>query len=118
MLPRIRADQNRIDQVLGNLVRNALTHLPPGGLIRLEASTYPGGVLFSVSDNGPGISPEELPYIFERFYRADRSRARATGGAGLGLSIARSLVETHGGRIRAASEPGEGTTISFMIPAY
>jgi signal transduction histidine kinase len=118
MLPRIRADQNRIDQVLGNLVRNALTHLPPGGLIRLEASTYPGGVLFSVSDNGPGISPEELPYIFERFYRADRSRARVTGGAGLGLSIARSLVEAHGGRIRAESEPGEGTTISFVIPAY
>lgn len=117
-LPRIKADQNRIDQVLGNLVRNALTHLPPGGLIRLEASTYPGGVLFSVRDNGPGISPEELPYIFERFYRADRSRARATGGAGLGLSIARSLVEAHGGRIRVESELGKGTTISFAIPAY
>ncbi|MBU1671834.1 MAG: HAMP domain-containing protein [Actinobacteria bacterium] len=117
-LPRVRADQHRLDQVLGNLVRNALTHLPPGGTVRLEATTCPGGVLFSVSDNGSGIPPEELPYIFERFYRADRSRARATGGAGLGLSIARSLVEAQGGHIRADSEPGRGTTISFTIPTY
>lgn len=117
-LPQVEADQLRLAQVLGNLVKNSLLHTPDGGEITVRAASSEGEVVFSVADTGSGINEEELPMIFERFYRTDRSRARATGGAGLGLSIARSLVEAHGGRIRAESERGKGTTISFTVPAF
>ena len=117
-LPQVKADQFRLAQVLGNLVKNSLLHTPDGGRITVSATQSEGEVVFSVADNGPGIGSDELQYIFERFYRTDRSRARATGGAGLGLSIAKSLVEAHGGRIRAESERGKGTTISFTVPAF
>jgi signal transduction histidine kinase len=73
-------------------------------------------IQFSVSDTGPGIAPEHLPHIFDRFYRADRARTRSSGGAGLGLAIARQIVEAHGGRIWATSLPGQGTTVTFSIP--
>jgi two-component system, OmpR family, sensor histidine kinase BaeS len=116
-LPAVMADRLRLAQVLGNLVGNSLTHTPAGGSVTVGASLQDGAVVLSVSDTGAGISAEELPFIFERFYRADRSRARATGGAGLGLSIARSLVEAQGGQIWAESETGEGTTIFFTLPA-
>ena len=117
-LPQVRADQLRLAQVLGNLVKNSLLHTPDGGGITVSATPSEGEVVFSVADNGPGISSDELPYIFERFYRTDRSRARATGGAGLGLSIAKSLVEAQGGRIRAESRVGKGTNVFFTVPVY
>lgn len=115
-LPRVRADPERLSQVVGNLIQNALAYSPRGGSILLEARREGEEVVVSVSDRGPGIEKEELPLIFERFHRTDRSRARESGGSGLGLSIARSLVEAHGGRIWAESEPGKGTRISFTLP--
>jgi len=117
-LPRVRADRFRIDQVLRNLVSNSIRHTPDGGRITIGAALSGDEVLFHVADTGPGISPGEIPYVFERFYRADKSRARTTGGAGLGLSIARSIVEMHGGHIWAESESGKGTEIYFTVPVY
>ncbi len=115
-LPELTADPQRIAQVLGNLVSNALRHTPAGGTVVLVAGAEPDGVLFEVRDSGVGIAPEDLPRIFDRFYRADTSRARASGGAGLGLAIARRIVEAHGGRIWATSAPGQGTTVHFVLP--
>ncbi len=115
-LPEVHADRERLTQVIGNLVQNALAHSPQGGSIVLEVRREAEGVVVSVADQGPGIAEGELPMIFERFYRIDRSRARESGGSGLGLSIARSLVEAHGGRMWAESEPGKGTAISFTLP--
>jgi len=117
-LPPVRVDQARISQVLSNLVRNSLMHAPEGGDITVEAAPAGSEVVFAVRDTGPGIAEDELPYIFERFYRTDHSRTRATGGAGLGLSIAKSLVEAHGGRIWAESEKGVGTVVRFTVPIY
>jgi len=117
-LPRVKADQLRIAQVLGNLLKNSIMHTAEGGGVTVEVEESGGEVVFSVSDTGTGIEEDELPMIFERFYRPDRSRARATGGAGLGLSIARSLVEAQGGRIWAESEPGKGTTVLFTVPVF
>jgi signal transduction histidine kinase len=117
-LPKVKADQLRIAQVLNNLVQNSLVHTPEGGSITVEAKRLRDEVVFSVSDTGPGISREDLPYIFERFYRTDKSRTRATGGTGLGLSIAKSLVEAHGGMIRAESKGEKGTAIFFSVPVF
>lgn len=115
-LPPIQADAARLSQILGNLIKNALAHTPSGGTIRLGAEIGEGQVLFKLSDTGTGIPAEDLPLIFERFYRADRARERATGGAGLGLTIAKSLVEAQGGRIWAESAEGQGATIFFTLP--
>jgi len=115
-LPLVDADPRRIEQVLGNLLDNALAHTPPGGEIVTAARATEGEVEISVSDTGKGIPPEQLPYIFERFYRVDRSRSRATGGTGLGLAIARQLVERHGGQIRVESQVGRGTQFTFTLP--
>ena len=112
----IRADRLRISQVLGNLIKNSLLHTLEGGSITVSAVQSGREVILSVTDTGPGIAPDELPYIFERFYRADKSRVRTTGGSGLGLTIAQSLVKAHGGRIWAESEVGKGTKISFSVP--
>jgi signal transduction histidine kinase len=117
-LPPVKADPSRLSQVLGNLVGNSLVHTPVEGKITLGAREAGGAVEFMVSDTGAGFTEEELPHVFDRFYRTDKSRSRATGGAGLGLSIARSLVEAQGGRIWARSEAGKGTTISFTVPIY
>ncbi len=123
-LPSVRADPARLGQVLLNLIHNAVKFTAPGGEIVLSARTLesrqdPSGaqtdlVQFSVSDTGQGISTDDLPRIFERFYRADR--ARSTGGTGMGLSIARHLVEAHGGRIWAESTEQQGSTFHFTIP--
>lgn len=111
-----QVDPDAARQILTNLFDNALRHTPRGGSVTLSAHPEAGGVAFRVSDTGSGISREHLPRIFERFYRADPSRARAAGGTGLGLSIVRHLVESHGGRVWAESEVGQGTTIGMWVP--
>lgn len=118
-LPEVVVDEGRISQVLRNLVSNAVAFSPRGGRISLEARCVDRphkAVEIVVTDAGPGIAKDDLPYVFERFYRSDRSRARATGGAGLGLTIAKELVEAHGGAIRAESEPGRGACFRFTLP--
>jgi signal transduction histidine kinase len=110
------ADGARVAQVLRNLLANALTHTPEGGTVRVSARADGGQVRVEVADTGTGIAPEHLPHVFDRFYRADPSRARATGGAGLGLAIVKQLVEANGGRVSAASEPGAGARFTFTLP--
>lgn len=118
------ADPDRLEQILTNLLDNALRHTPAGAGIRMNVehkrSSHGSPLLeFTVEDEGIGIPPEDLPYIFERFYKADKARKRkssGSGGTGLGLAIVRNLVEAHGGKIRAASEPGQGTTFIFSLP--
>ena len=114
-LPMVSVDPLRIAQVLGNLVKNSLVYTPEGGFVRIRASRSGPDVMISVTDNGPGIPDDELPFIFERFCRLDRSRSRKTGGSGLGLTIAKTIVTAHGGRIWAESEVGKGTTITFSL---
>lgn len=116
-VPAILLDEARMAQVFANLISNALRHTPSGGAIHLKASHADGQVTFSVRDTGEGIAPEDLPYIFDRLYRADKSRTEMHGeGTGLGLAIVRAIVEAHGGTIRADSTPGAGTTITLSIP--
>ncbi|MEA2457742.1 MAG: two-component system, OmpR family, sensor kinase [Thermoleophilaceae bacterium] len=114
----LRADPDRLTQVLRNLIRNAVTHTATGDAVSLDASVHGGVIEFAVSDTGPGIPPSELEQIFERFHSTDHSRRRDRGGSGLGLPIARALVEAHGGRIWAESPPGGGATIRFELPGY
>jgi len=114
-LPEISADRERLSQVLVNLLHNAIKFTPPGGQITVSTRTEAAQVVVSVTDNGVGIDPAVLPRVFERFYKADRSR---TGmGTGMGLAIAKHTVQAHGGRIWAESEPGKGSTFSFSLPA-
>lgn len=113
-LPSVYADRERIEQVIINLLHNAVKFTPAGGEIIASAKSEGGWILFSVKDTGVGISPEALPRIFERFYKADQSRSG--GGTGLGLSIARHTVEAHGGKIWVESIPGEGSTFTFSLP--
>ena len=115
-LPRVMADPGRLGQVVFNLLDNALRYTQSGGWVKVSARPSGTWVLISVQDSGVGISAEVLPHVFERFYRADPSRARASGGSGLGLTIAKSLVEAHGGRIWAESEVGQGSTFYFTMP--
>ena len=113
----IHADPGRIGQVIRNLLVNASNYTPSGGAIRVVVNRRGDDVWVIVEDTGGGIPNEELPYVFERFYRVDRSRSRATGGVGLGLTIARRLVEAHGGRIMVSSQNGKGSAFTFTIPA-
>ena len=115
-LPLIAADRERIAQILGNLMSNALRYTPKGGTIMLSAEAGVESVLLRVSDTGPGIEPEYLPHIFQRFYRADESRT-TNGESGLGLAIAKSLVEAHGGTITVESIVGQGTIFTVALPA-
>jgi signal transduction histidine kinase len=115
-LPLVKIDRQRVNQVLHNLMENAVAHTPKGSTITVAAAKQGDWVEISVSDTGEGIPAEDLPNIFERFYRVDRSRARATGGSGLGLTIAKRLVEAHGGEIKAQSELGKGSRFSFTLP--
>ncbi|MEV4282985.1 sensor histidine kinase [Actinoplanes xinjiangensis] len=109
--PVVRADPVRLRQVLGNLVSNAIRYTPPGGTVTVAASRS----TITVRDTGIGISADDLPRVFDRFWRADESRSRATGGSGLGLAITRKLVEAHGGTIDVASVPGEGTVFTVQL---
>jgi len=115
-LPPVNIDRQRVNEVLHNLLENAVAYTHKGGTINVAAMTQGDWVEISVSDTGEGIPAEDLPNIFERFYRVDRSRARATGGSGLGLTIARRLVEAHGGQITVQSELGKGSSFSFTLP--
>lgn len=110
-------DERRVAQVLRNFVENALSHTPPGGRVTVRAARSGAKGRVAVEDTGEGIAAGDLPFVFERFYRVDRSRARTTGGAGLGLAIAKKIVEAHGGRIGATSAPGAGSEFWFEIPA-
>lgn len=115
-LPLISADENRLQEVLYNLLDNAVKYSQPGGVVSLRAEIEGDRVRISVSDQGVGIREEDLPRIFERFYRADKGRSRELGGTGLGLSIVKHIVQLHGGMVEARSEPGKGTTISVLLP--
>jgi signal transduction histidine kinase len=116
-LPRVLADETRLGQVLDNLLSNALRHTPGGGRVVLAASATGGRVRLTVQDTGPGIAPEALPHIFDRFYRADGSRSEETGQSGLGLAIAKALIEAHGGTIGVESAVGQGTTFGIELRA-
>ena len=120
-LPELFVDPERLAQVMDNLLDNALRHTPEGGEItlvaRMDPEAGPTQIQFEVQNDGTGISPEELPHIFERFYRSDKSRMRREdGGSGLGLAITRSIVEAHNGRIWAESKPGEGVSFVILLP--
>ncbi|MEX1248858.1 MAG: ATP-binding protein [Anaerolineales bacterium] len=116
-IPQVLGDEDRLGQILLNLMGNALQYTPSGGEVKLSATPKDAAVTFKVADTGLGIPAEHLPHIFARFYRVDKSRSRAGGGSGVGLTIAKHLVEAHGGRIWAESPgPGKGSTFSFSIP--
>jgi two-component system phosphate regulon sensor histidine kinase PhoR len=123
-LPPVRADPERLGQVLLNLIHNATKFSRPGGRVTIGAAVAPAdvagdagpAVVLSVHDEGVGIPAADLGRIFERFYKVDRARVRGRGGTGLGLAIARHIVESHGGRIWAESEEGVGSTFRFTIP--
>ncbi len=115
-LPPVDVDPERIGQVLRNLLSNAIAHTLAGGDITISAAPAGRFVAITVRDTGTGIGPADLPHVFDRFYRADKSRARQTGGAGLGLAIAKYLVEAHGGTISVESAPGQGAAFTFTVP--
>jgi signal transduction histidine kinase len=115
-LSPVLMDAARVQRVLYNLVQNAIRHTPADGTVVLEAQEEPETVRVDVIDSGEGIASDDLPRIFERFYRGEKSRDRTQGGAGLGLAIAKGLVEAHGGRIWAQSVPGQGAHFSFVLP--
>jgi two-component system OmpR family sensor kinase len=112
----VLGDRERLRQILDNLLGNVRAHTPPGAPAQVRLYRANGSAVVEVSDSGPGIGQEQLDRLFERFYRADPSRARASGGAGLGLSIVAAVAEAHGGRAAASSEPGEGTTFTIVLP--
>jgi two-component system sensor histidine kinase BaeS len=114
--PELDADPVRLRQMVGNLVTNAIRYTPPGGAVTIGVVAGPQELIITVHDTGVGIDPEDLPRIFDRFWRADSSRTRATGGSGLGLPIVRQLAEAHGGAITAQSRPGAGTTMTIRLP--
>jgi signal transduction histidine kinase len=115
-LPTVNIDAHRLKQVLHNLLENAIAHTNIGGRITVTAEERENQIYISVADTGEGIPSQDLPLVFERFYRVDKSRSRTTGGSGLGLTIAKRLVEAHGGKIEVASQPGQGSTFTFTIP--
>jgi signal transduction histidine kinase len=111
-------DERALERIFENLLSNALRHTAKGGLVRISTRQDPeaGSIAFTVSDNGVGIPAQHLPYIFERFYRVDPSRSRATGGTGIGLTIVRELTEALGGQVSVKSHPGQGTSFTIMLP--
>jgi signal transduction histidine kinase len=115
-VPKVRADSQRLEQILGNLLDNALRHTPGGGTILLGLNADAANVLLTVEDSGPGIPPDQLDLIFERFHRVDSSRSRSDGGTGLGLAIARKLAEAHGGSLRVENRSEGGARFTLRLP--
>lgn len=115
-LPAIQAEFAKIQRVLYNLIQNAIRHTPAQGSVSLATRRVPQGVQVEVADTGEGINPEDLPYIFDQFFRGEKSRSRETGGAGLGLAIAKRIIEAHQGKIWAESEPDRETRFNFILP--
>lgn len=114
---RCRGNAGQLAQAVHNLVGNAIHYNQPGGSIHITVENEPDTVVLSVSDTGPGIPPEDLPHIFERFYRVDKARSGIQGHSGLGLAIAKAIVEHHGGTITVRSQPGQGSTFQIRLPA-
>jgi len=115
-MPLASFDQERIGQVIANLLENAVRHTPESGAVSVSAETMQSTVRVTIQDTGSGIPGDEIGHIFDRFHRVDPSRTRATGGAGLGLTVAKQLIEAHGGTIAATSVVGEGSTFTFDLP--
>ena len=115
-LPLVQVEPAKIQRVLYNLTQNAIQHTPAGGSIALATQLTPGGVQIDVTDTGEGIAAEDLPRVFDQFFRGEKSRSRATGGAGLGLAIAKRIVEAHHGRIWVESQLGQGAQFSLLLP--
>jgi signal transduction histidine kinase len=115
-LPAIDVDSDRVQQTIGILIANALRHTPADGSIKISLRRDDTQAIIEVADSGAGIPSDDLPHVFERFYRADKSRSRESGGSGLGLAIAKSIVQAHGGTISATSEVGQGTIMRFTLP--
>jgi len=113
--PVVTGDETRLEQVLSNLVSNGIKYSPQGGEIIINGQVRPSQVIICVSDQGPGVAPEDIPHIFDRFYRSSIAK-RTTKGAGLGLYLARAVIEAHGGRIWVDPRPGDGARICFSIP--
>ncbi len=114
---RLEGDRDRLEQALGNLVDNAVKYTPPGGRVELSVEVGGAEIQLVVEDTGPGVPPEHLPRIFERFYRADASRSREEGGTGLGLAIAKHIALAHGGRVEASNRPQGGARFAVVLPA-
>ena len=112
----VNVDAARMEQALQNLAANALRHTGQGGTVHLDARAHQGGIVIQVHDSGEGIAPEHLAHVFDRFYKADASRAGDSRGSGLGLSIVKAIVERHRGRISVQSQPGQGTTFEIVLP--
>ena len=116
---RLWADRQRLMQVLGNLLDNALRHTPSGGQVTVTAARAGAEAVVTVTDDGEGIAAVHLPHLFERFYRADSARDRERGGSGIGLAIVKALTEAHGGHVSVASRgPGQGTTFTVAVPIH
>jgi two-component system OmpR family sensor kinase len=114
--PVVRGDLAKLRQVVGNLLGNAFQHTPPGTAVTVSVGTEAGNAILEVADEGPGLRPEDAARIFERFYRVDAARNRASGGTGLGLSIVDSIVTAHGGRVTVRAAPGEGARFRVSLP--
>jgi len=114
---QVRGDGRRLEQALQNLVANAVRHTPDGGRVTVTASRADGGVRLRVEDSGPGIPPEHLPLVFDRFYKIDQARASGSAGSGLGLSIVKAIVERHGGTVAASAVPTGGARFDVVLPA-
>jgi signal transduction histidine kinase len=117
-VPLVLGDHGRLTQLLINLLDNALAHTPAEGAVTLRLKPEQGQVVLEVEDTGPGIAPEHLPHLFERFYRGDHARDRESGGTGLGLAIVKEIAEAHGGTVRASSTLGKGSIFTVTLPPH